>query len=158
MGLFKKKVKTLYAFTDGQSIPIEDVPDDVFATKMMGDGIAIIPSSGEIYAPCDGEISMVMEHSLHALGIINEDGMELLLHIGLDTVELMGEGFCAHVKKGDYVYKGDLLVTYDATLVKEKGYKDTTMLIVVDPKNHQLVSYHTNKEMHKGTSELLTYK
>ena len=70
MGLFKKKVKTLYAFTDGQSIPIEDVPDDVFATKMMGDGIAIIPSSGEIYAPCDGEISMVMEHSLHALGII----------------------------------------------------------------------------------------
>ena len=152
MGLFKKKVKTLYAFTDGQSIPIEDVPDDVFATKMMGDGIAIIPSSGEIYAPCDGEISMVMEHSLHALGIINEDGMELLLHIGLDTVELMGEGFCAHV------HKGDLLVTYDATLVKEKGYKDTTMLIVVDPKNHQLVSYHTNKEMHKGTSELLTYK
>ena len=100
----------------------------------MGDGIAIIPSSGEIYAPCDGEISMVMEHSLHALGIINEDGMELLLHIGLDTVELMGKALCSCEKRGIMCTNGDLLVTYDATLVKEKGYKDTTMLIVVDPK------------------------
>ena len=68
---------------------------------MMGDGIAVIPDDGKIYAPCNGKISMVMDNTKHALGIETEDGMELLIHVGLDTVNLMGEGFATHVSAGD---------------------------------------------------------
>ena len=88
MGFCKKKTKALYAMANGQSIAIEDVPDEVFATKMMGDGIAIQPKEGKIYAPCNGKVTMVMDNTKHAVGIENEDGMEILIHVGLDTVNL----------------------------------------------------------------------
>ena len=87
--LFKKKEKqnkVLSSMANGKSVAIEDVPDEVFSTKMMGDGIAVIPDDGKIYAPCNGKISMVMDNTKHALGIETEDGMELLIHVGLDTV------------------------------------------------------------------------
>ena len=85
--LFKKKEKqnkVLSSMANGKSVAIEDVPDEVFSTKMMGDGIAVIPDDGKIYAPCNGKISMVMDNTKHALGIETEDGMELLIHVGLD--------------------------------------------------------------------------
>lgn len=158
MKLFPKKVKTIYAFADGISVPIEEAPDEVFSSKMMGDGIAIKPDRGEIYAPCDGTISMIMEHSLHALGIVSEDGMEMLLHIGIDSVELMGEGFQSHIKKGDMVKVGDPLISYDKELLAQKGINDISMLIIVEPKNHTIVSTFSNQAMKKGISELLTYR
>lgn len=158
MGLFKKKEKILYASANGKSIAIEDVPDEVFSTKMMGDGIAVLPSDGHIYAPCDGEITMIMEHSLHAVGLFNKDGMELLLHIGLESVELMGEGFQAYVSVGDQVERGDLLVSFDMDLLKEKGINPITMLVIVEPNKHEVIAYHTGKDLQKGTSEWLTYR
>lgn len=158
MKLFSKKVKTIYAFADGISVPIEEVPDEVFSSKMMGDGIAIKPDRGEIYAPCNGTISMIMEHSLHALGIVSEDGVEVLLHIGIDSVELMGEGFQAHIKKGDTVKVGDPLISYDQELLVQKGINDISMLIIVEPKDNRIVSTFPNQEMKKGISELLTYR
>ena len=79
MGFFKKKTKALYAMANGHSVAIEDVPDEVFATKMMGDGIAIQPKEGKIYAPCNGKVTMVMDNTKHAVGIENEDGMEILI-------------------------------------------------------------------------------
>ena len=158
MKLFQKKVHTIYAFADGKSKAIEQVPDEVFSSKMMGDGIAIQPDRGEIYAPCDGTISMIMEHSLHALGILTKDGMELLLHIGIDSVELMGEGFIAHVKKGDSIKAGDRLISYDQALLKRKGINDISMLIIVEPKDHKIISTNPDQDMKQGISELLTYR
>lgn len=157
MGFFKKKTNGLYAMANGKSIPIETVPDDVFASKMMGDGIAIIPSDGHIYAPCDGEVSMIMDHSLHALGIMNDVGMELLIHIGIDSVNLMGEGFVAHVNKHDKVKTGDLLISFDKDVLKEKGINDTTMLIIVEPKDHKIVSYKINEEVRVNESKIIEY-
>lgn len=103
MGFFKKKNKAFYAMANGKSVAIEDVPDEVFATKMMGDGIAIQPIEGKIYAPCNGKVTMVMDNTKHAVGIENEDGMEILIHVGLDTVNLGGVGFEVFVQVGDQV-------------------------------------------------------
>lgn len=157
MKLFKKKTKALYAMANGKSVAIEDVKDEVFSSKMMGEGIAILPSDGHIYAPCSGEVSMIMEHSLHALGIVSEDGMEVLLHIGLDSVELMGEGFQMHVKKHDIISTGDLLVSFDKALLKEKGISDITMLVIVEASGHKPVCFHSDEQVIAGSSILLEY-
>lgn len=157
MKLFKKKMSPLYAMANGKSIPIEQVPDDVFASKMMGDGIAIIPNDGHIYAPCDGVVSMIMEHSLHALGIVNDAGMELLIHIGIDSVNLMGEGFTAHVNKHDKVHTGDLLISFDKALLKEKGINDTTMLIIVECNDHKIMNYIVNEDVNAKQSKIIEY-
>lgn len=143
---------------NGKSVAIEDVPDEVFASKMMGDGIAVIPNEGKIYAPCKGKISMIMSSSKHALGIETEDGVELLIHVGLDTVNLMGEGFEVHVAEGDSIEPGKLLISYDKEGFNARGINDITMLIVVDPKGHEIVNYHTNKDVLIQESPLIEYK
>lgn len=158
MGLFKKKDKTLYAFTSGRSVSIEDVPDEVFSQKMMGDGIAIIPDTGSIYAPCSGKISVVMDKSKHAIGLENTDGLELLIHVGLDTVNLFGEGFETHVIVGDVVQKGDLLITFDKALLKSKGINLITMLVIIDKKNYVISEYNINQEVEQKTTPLIKYK
>ena len=158
MGLFKKKCKALYAMANGTSVAMKDVPDEVFSQNMMGEGIAIQPNEGLIYAPCDGEISMVMERTLHAVGIVNEDGMELLIHIGLDTVELSGEGFESFVKAGDKVYKGDLLIRYDKAMIMEKGLNDITMLVICDANGHVPTQFYPNEQVSVATSKILEYK
>ncbi|WP_416325129.1 PTS sugar transporter subunit IIA [[Eubacterium] hominis] len=158
MSLFKKKIKKLYAIADGTNVPMEEVPDEVFSTNMMGEGVALIPDTGNIYAPCDGEISMLMEHSLHAFGIINEDGMELLIHIGLNSVELMGEGFQAHTAKGKHVHKGELLISFDKELLKEKGINDITMMVLVEPKGHKIVDICPDIHVQKGETCWLSYQ
>lgn len=86
----------------GKTIPLTEVPDPVFSTKMMGDGIAIIPSEGKIYSPVDGEITMIAA-TKHAYGIKADNGLELLIHFGLETVALNGEGFTVHVQAGDKI-------------------------------------------------------
>lgn len=161
LNLFKKKQpqnKVLFSMANGKSVAIEDVPDEVFSTKMMGDGIAVIPNDGKIYAPCNGKISMVMDNTKHALGIETEDGLEMLIHVGLDTVELMGQGFTTHVETGDSVETGQLLITYDKDDFNAKGINDITMLVVVEPGGHEIVKYHTNEDVHIVSSPLIEYK
>ena len=127
MGFFsRKKTKAISAFANGKVVAIEDVPDEVFATKMMGDGIAIIPSLGEIYSPVDGQVKMVMDNTKHAIGIEMEDGVEILIHVGLDTVNLNGNGFDVHVQVGDTLHKGDLLITYDKDELNSKDINDNS--------------------------------
>lgn len=109
------------AVANGEAIPVSDVPDEVFASKALGDGVAVIVTDGKVYAPADGEISMVAD-TLHAYGISTEDGLELLVHIGINTVELNGEGFTPKVKEGDKVRAGQLLCEVDMAFMKEKGY------------------------------------
>ena len=132
---FKKKEKGLKAFTTGSIVPITSVPDEVFSGKMMGDGIAIQPTSNTIYAPCNGKIAVVMNGTEHAVGITLENGMEILIHVGLDTVNLTEKLLHAHVKVGDTVTCGDTLITYDKEALKNKGINDITMLVILNQGN-----------------------
>ena len=136
MGFFKKKekeepVKELRAIVSGQVIPVSEVADPVFSSKALGDGIAIRPEGQVITAPCSGEISMVAE-TRHALGITVNNGAELLLHIGLDTVSLGGEGFKVLDKQGKKVKQGDALLEFDKALVERKGLATDCILIVTN--------------------------
>ena len=115
MGFFKRKaknepVKSLKAFISGKVISITEVNDQVFASKALGDGVAIKPSAQIVTAPCDGVISVIAGDSKHAIGITLNNGVEILLHIGLYTVSLNGEGFRVFVKEKDKVKQGDKLL------------------------------------------------
>ena len=110
---------------DGEMKLLNDVNDEAFASKMMGDGIAVTPSNGIVYAPVSGEITMLFPTN-HALGIKTKEGVELLIHIGIDTVELNGRGFTGLVKQGDVVDIGDKLIEFDVDLIKNSGYEILT--------------------------------
>lgn len=113
----------------GIAIPVSQVKDEVFATKVMGDGMGILPEEGKLYAPFDGSADVVFPTG-HAVGMTGENGFEILLHIGIDTVQLDGKGFKAHVNQGDHVKKGDLLVEFDLEMIEKEGY-DTTVIYIV---------------------------
>lgn len=157
-GKKKQANKVLYSMANGKSIAIEEVPDEVFSTKMMGDGIAVIPDEGKIYAPCDGKISMVMDNTKHAVGIETDDGVELLIHVGLDTVDLMGEGFQTHVVIGDNVKVGQLLISYDKDSINVNGINDITMMVIVGDNGHEFIKFNVNKSVHIIESPLIEYK
>lgn len=123
------KTKTVYCPVAGTSIPLAEVEDPVFSQGMMGEGVGIRPSEGKLYAPADGTIAAVFPTG-HAVGMQTEDGMELLLHIGIDTVEMKGEGFKAMVEQRAKVKKGDLLVEFDCAAIEAAGFKTTTMVLV----------------------------
>lgn len=115
----------------GQIVPLEEVDDAAFSKKMLGEGLAIIPSEGEVYAPFDGTVK-VMFQTGHAIGLESDTGIELLIHVGLDTVKLEGEGFTPRVKTGDKVRKGQLLLTFDIEDIKEKGYDLITPVVITN--------------------------
>ncbi|GHT49312.1 PTS beta-glucoside transporter subunit EIIBCA [Spirochaetia bacterium] len=121
----------------GKLIAMKDVKDETFATEVLGKGIAVIPSDGKIYSPFDAEI-MQFETG-HALGLTAKNGVEILVHVGINTVELKGEGFKAHYKSGDKVKKGDLLLEFDIELIKSKGYDITTPVIITEKNKYQNV-------------------
>lgn len=114
----------------GQVIPITKVKDEVFASKSMGDGVGIIAEEGKVYAPFDGSVEAVFTTG-HAVGM-SAVGVEVLIHVGINTVELNGKGFQAHVVQGSTVKKGDLLITFDRTLIEKEGYDSTIIFIVTD--------------------------
>lgn len=121
--------KTIYSPLKGTVKPLSEVSDPVFAEGVMGPGVGIDPEEGKLYAPTDGEIVSVFPTG-HAVGMKTEDGMEILLHIGIDTVQLEGDGFNAVVKQGDHVKAGELLVEFDCGKITGKGYQTTTMVLV----------------------------
>lgn len=127
------KEKVVCSPLDGEVIPLSEVGDPAFAGGMMGQGVGILPTSGKLLAPVDGEIAAVFPTG-HALGIRTDNGMELMLHIGIDTVELDGKGFKAHIKEGDQIRTGDLLVEFDIEEIVSAGYKVTTMVLVSNAK------------------------
>ena len=116
------------AVVSGQIIPIEKVKDEAFAKKMMGDGVAIVPSDDYIVSPCDGTVSMLYP-TLHAFAVTSEDGMDILIHIGIDTVKLKGKGFRSFVKQGQKVHVGERIIRVDSYDMKNKGIDLTTMIL-----------------------------
>ncbi|MUV36811.1 PTS system beta-glucoside-specific EIIBCA component [Lentibacillus sp. JNUCC-1] len=133
--LFKKHDEpqdiTVYAPITGKVTALEEVPDPVFSQKMMGEGVAIEPDDGTVYAPVDGTIIQLFE-TKHAIGIRAENGAEILIHIGLDTVELKGDGFTAFVAEDDHVKTGDKLLTFDIDTIKSHDKNPITPIIVTN--------------------------
>lgn len=128
MDLFKKKIH-LYAPLEGDAIALSDVNDEAFSQEMLGKGMAIIPTHGLVHSPCDGVVSVLQETG-HAICITGDEGMEVLIHIGIDTCKLKGLGFKPLVKQGDHVRVGTPLIGFDLVGIHRAGY-DTTVPIVI---------------------------
>ncbi len=129
--LFKGKKKELVSPAKGRIIPMDQVEDEVFAAKMMGDGFAVIPEEGAIVSPCNGVVVNVFK-TKHAVIIRDEFGLELILHVGLDTVKLKGEGFDVKVIENQQVKKGDLLLNVDLAFLKEKNISAVTPVVITN--------------------------
>lgn len=141
---------------NGKVIPLEQVPDPVFAEKIIGDGVAIQPSDGKIYSPVDGEITTVAD-TLHAYGFRTEDGIELLIHFGLETVALKGECFKAHVKAGDKVKAGQLIAEADMNYLKKRQINPVTPILVCGGNDGMELQGHMGQVVH-GKDAVITLK
>ena len=119
----------LYSYMNGTVVPLDRVADDVFSKGILGFGVAIEPVEGKLYAPCDGVVQGVFD-TKHAVNLVSDGGLEILLHIGIDTVKLKGKYFTSHVKDGQRVKKGDLLISFDREQIMREKYKVTTPLII----------------------------
>ena len=128
---------------------MSEVNDPTFAEEMLGKGVAVIPAEGRICAPTDGKIDMVFD-TLHAVSMVTDYGAEVLIHVGLDTVKMNGEGFKGHVKSGDHVKKGDLLLELDLEKVKAAGYDTITPMIVCNTPDYASVEALAGKEVAVG--------
>lgn len=153
-GFLKKKGNkeskyTLGAPAAGKAVPLGKVNDPTFAEEMLGKGVAVIPSEGRICAPADGQIEMVFD-TLHAVSMVTDFGAEVLIHVGLDTVKMNGDGFKGCVKSGDQVKKGDLLLEIDLDKVKAAGYDTITPMIVCNTSDYASVEALADKDVSVG--------
>lgn len=139
------KSQILYSPLEGTAIPLSQVKDDTFASEVLGKGMAVVPVKGEVKAPCDATVSMVFD-TKHAIGLATDDGLELLIHVGLNTVELEGKFYTVHINEGDEVKKGQTLITFDLEEVKAAGYDVTTPVIVTNSDDFSEV-----KQLKEGT-------
>lgn len=153
---FGKKKKKLAATQNGECVGLELVPDPVFSEKLLGEGAAIVPKDNAVYSPADGVVVQVFD-SLHAYSIRSDDGLEILVHIGLNTVELQGEGFAPRVKTGDRVKRGQVLCVADIKLIKKRGYEIHTLTVVTN--SDELKSFNVLKgETVGGETAVIEYE
>ena len=129
--------------TAGKVIPYTEIPDPTFAAGTLGQGVGIVPEDEYVYAPIDGEISSVAE-SKHAIGISGENDMEILIHVGVDTVEMKGDGFVDYVKEGDKVKKGQKLMKFDRAKIKAANHPDTVVLLLTNSEDYEGVKFGEN--------------
>ena len=141
----------------GKAVPISQVSDPTFGEEILGKGVAIQPADGKIYAPADGTIEMLFD-TKHAVSMTTTEGVELLVHIGLDTVALKGEHFTAHKGNGDAVKKGDLLISVDLEAVKAAGYDVITPMVVCNTSDYQTVEAVTGSDVNAGDTVLILKK
>ena len=137
------------AFLSGKTVAIESVPDATFAEKVLGDGIAIEPTSCELVSPVDGVVEQTMDTN-HAVGLVMNNGLEVLLHIGLDTVAMNGDGFTAHIKEGDRVTAGQKLITFDPEKIKAAGHPLTTMMVVTNAAGYEKITFDAGEDVTAG--------
>lgn len=133
----------------GETIKLEDIEDAAFATGVLGQGLAIKPTEGKVVAPVSGEVTTLFP-SLHAIGITSDEGVEILIHVGLDTVQLEGKGFKAHVKQGDKIVKGQELVTFDIDFIQESGYSIVTPVVVTNYNDYFEIAATESKSLELG--------
>ncbi|MCJ7843352.1 PTS glucose transporter subunit IIA [Lederbergia sp. NSJ-179] len=155
--LFKKTNNyQIYAPMNGRIVPLEEVPDPVFNQKMMGEGVAMIPSEGRVFSPVDGKVVQV-PHSKHAVGIETDNGLELLIHIGLETVALKGEGFSPKVNVGNRISVGDLLIEFDLDYIRNRAKDIITPIVITNSQNSGKQFLITEQREGKaGETEIIT--
>ncbi len=149
-GLFKAKKQVIQSPTDGQLVELESVPDEVFSTKLAGDGLAIIPMSNTFVAPVSGTLTKIFSTN-HAFSIQTNSGLEVLVHIGLDTVNLNGEGFKRLATEGDRVSVGDPIISADIEFIESKG-KDIITPIVFNYEKELTLSNFNERTVREGES------
>lgn len=160
MFLFKKRKNNndLKAYISGDLISIDQVNDDVFSQKMMGDGIAIKPKGNEVYSPCDGKVTAIFDSTEHAVGLTLDNGMEILIHCGLDTVNLTEKVFSCKVTKEQNVKQGQLLITFDHDKLKAMNYEDVIMLVLLNPGNAKNVKFVSDQPVQAKESVIATFE
>ncbi len=142
----EKRKEIIGAPIKGKVIPLSEVPDEAFAQEILGKGVAICPEEGRAVAPCNGEITLVFD-TKHAISLVSEQGAELLIHIGLDTVNLRGEHFDVKVSQGDKVKAGDVLVEFAADKIEQAGYQIISPVIICNSADYKEIETFTGKEV-----------
>lgn len=153
----KKKDNDLYAPVAGETVSLEKVPDKIFADKLMGDGIGFVFEGNTVCAPCDGKISMIA-NTLHAFGITAANGAEILVHIGLDTVTLEGQGFKAMVSAGEKVKKGTPIIEIDRNILKKKNINLITPMIITNSDEFNFEIENGDMHVIAGESKVITFR
>ncbi len=144
------------AFLSGEVIELKEVGDGVFSEGIMGEGLAIVPENDTLYAPAEGVISVLMDESRHACGMKLENGMEILLHVGIDTVDMKGDGFEYMVKEGEKVAAGTPLIRFSKEKIKAAGHPATTVCIITEPGEWKKFSFHTGIHAWAGKTAVVT--
>lgn len=149
--MFEKNAKTisLKAVEDGRTIPMDEVNDQTFAQELLGPGIAIVPSNGTVVSPINGTIATVMD-TKHAVCIQGEDGLELIVHAGLDTVELNGKYYQTYKEIGDQVKAGDVLLEFDLEEIIKAGYDVTTPIVITNLGDYKITKCLTGQQVKAG--------
>lgn len=156
MNLFSREKKILAAQT-GKVVKLSDVSDAVFSEKILGDGIAIIPTESQVLAPISGTIAQIA-HTYHAIGITGDNGIDILIHLGIDTVKLGGEGFTAFIEEGQHVEAGQKLIDMDINFIKSSGYDPITPCIITNMDEIKEMSVKVNENSTAGVTEVIAYK
>ena len=151
------KAGELLSPLSGRILSLSEIPDEVFSQGILGEGVGIDPSSNVVLAPADATVSTVMEDSRHACGLQLENGMGLLIHVGIDTVSMAGDGFELHVKEGDTVRRGDRLITFDPAKIRAAGHPTITAFLVSEPGDARL-EFVTGIEAEAGKTPVIRYE
>ena len=155
MKLFKRN-KQLLSVCDGSCAELSQIPDEAFSSGMLGQGVAVFPKSNRFFSPVNGRVESIAE-SRHAYTILSEDGLELLIHIGVDTVELKGEGFTSLTKEGAAIRAGEPLADADLKLISDRGFSTVTAVLIT---NHEKIEITEQRygEVTGGRDAILTYR
>lgn len=144
--LFGKKLEEIYAPVAGKAVAITEVPDPTFAEGLLGNGIAIEPTDGKVYAPCNATVDMMFETG-HAVSLVSESGAEILIHVGLETVSMEGKPFTVHVHDGDKVTKGQLMLEVDLEAVRAAGLPTITPVLICNTDAYPTFKTHVGKDV-----------
>ena len=149
-----RKPAEFTAFLTGKTVAIENVPDQAFASKALGDGVAIDPTDNVLRAPADAKVSLTMPESNHAVGLLLNNGVEVLLHIGLDTIAMNGDGFKCFVKEGQAVKKGQALIEFDVKKIKAAGHPLITMMVITDDNGFENLTFKAGVDVKAGATAI----
>ena len=147
--LFSKPMDTICAPVTGRAVPVSEVSDPTFGQEILGKGIAIKPTVGKVFAPCDATVDMMFDTG-HAVSLVADCGAEILIHVGLDTVNLKGEHYTVIAGNGDKVKKGDLLMEFDMDAITAAGYDIITPVIICNSADYTTFNTHVNADVSAG--------
>lgn len=145
----------LFAPLTGKTISLDEVPDPVFSQQLAGDGLAIIPDRGEVLSPFDGTVVHLFD-TLHAIGLKNEEDVQVLIHIGIDTVRLRGEGFQSFTRVGEVVKKGDPLLQFDLEVIQQAGYSLISPVVITNRERIREQQLFVHQEVQAGKDEIMS--